>query len=126
MAATPFSLPVFPQASPDLSGLSAGLTYAERLAIIAAMRRLPEGWRARPDRDGDGNAIVFVCCGEEWDQQAPLFLLWRQQGRLRLGMGQGFEVAELGRFAAVAGALTALEREVRRHAAARPASILLC
>jgi len=125
--ATPFTLPISPEISPDLSGIGTGLTYAECFAITAATRHLPEGWYARPDRDGKGRSIVLICSRDEWDQQAPLFLVWRQQGRLHLGKGHGFaEATELGRFASVAGAMAVVGREVRRYVAVRPTSILLC
>jgi len=116
------ALPDLRTPPPGHPGPGPGLVRAERFALAAAVRRLPGEWFTR-EHQGRSGAIALVLPRNKWDQQLPLFLVWRgEQGVLHLCMGQGSEAADLGCFAIIAELIASIEREVRRHVAGQPRS----
>ena len=81
------------QASPYV-----GLTRAECLGIAQAADRLPGTWWAQCDEDDCGHVSVGLMLDDDGvdDDAAPVFLLWREEGLLRLGCARGESYADLG------------------------------
>lgn len=79
------------------TSVGAGLTDAECFAIARAAARLPGSWCVQHDEDDQGHASISLVPNDGGtDEDAPVFLLWREDGLLRLGYGQGEFYAGLG------------------------------
>lgn len=105
-------LPLTPNRS-TRTGVSAGLTEAECFAVARAAGHLPGAWYVQHDEDDQGNvSLSLVQNNGEPDDDAPVFLLWREKGRLRLGYGQGEFYAGLGTHADVVAIMDAIRRHL--------------
>ena len=108
-----YALPDLCDGPADHHGLASGLFQAERIALAAAVRKLPGEWFTR-EHEARGHMLALVLPRDEWDKRLPLFLLWRStQGLLHLCMGQGPEAVDLGCFSHITDLTVSLEREVR-------------
>ena len=102
------TLPPLPndQASPH-----AGLTKAECLGIAQAADRLPGTWWVQCDKDDCGHVSVGLMLDDDGadGDAAPLFLLWREEGLLRLGCARGESYAGLGAHSDAQAAMDAVQ-----------------
>ena len=74
---------------------SSGLTEREYFDVARGMAGVSGAWFIQPDRDDRGEVSVSILS----DDDAALdlvFLMWREEGRLRLDCAQGEFYAELG------------------------------
>ena len=97
-----------------------GLTDAECLTVAQAAGRLPGPWWMQRDEDDCGHASVGLVLedGDADDDVAPVFLLWREEGLLRLGRGQGEAYVDLGVHSDVRAAMNAVQHTLDGAASA--------
>lgn len=102
------TLPPLPD---DQASLYVGLTRAECLGIAQAADRLPGTWWVQCDKDDCGHVSVGLMLDDDGtdDDAALVFLLWRQEGLLGLGYGQGELYADLGVHSDVQAAMDAVQ-----------------
>lgn len=87
----------------------AGLTSSECFAIAAAACRLPGRWDMEWDEDEGGHASVVLVPGQNSSVGGGcMFLVWRESGRLRVGVGQDDVYVELGARQDVDGIMVAV------------------
>ena len=88
-----------------------GLTDAECFALARTASHLPGAWYVQRDEDDQGHASVGLVPDDGGtDDSIPVFLLWREDGPLRLGCGQGELYADLGIQIDVQAAIEAIRR----------------
>lgn len=93
-------------------GSGVGLTDAECFAIARATACLPGSWCVQRDEDDQEHASISLVPNDGGtDDETPVFLLWREDGLLRLGYGQGEFYAGLG----IHADANTLMEAVRRH-----------
>ena len=74
-----------------------GLTDAECFALARTASHLPGAWYVQRDEDDQGHASVGLVPDDGGtDDSVPVFLLWREDGLLRLSCGQGELYADFG------------------------------
>ena len=96
-----------------------GLTDAECLTVAQTAGRLPGPWWMQRDEDDCGYASVGLVLDDgDMDDAAPVFLLWREEGLLRLGWGQGEAYVDLGVHSDVRAAMNAVQDVLRDAASA--------
>ena len=98
------------QASPYV-----GLTNAECLTIAQVADRLPGTWWVQRDKDDCGHVSVDLMLDDDGvdDDAAPVFLLWREEGLLRLGCARGESYADLGAHSDAQAAMDAVQHVLR-------------
>lgn len=88
-----------------------GLTDAECFALARTASHLPGAWYVQRDEDDQGHASVGLVPDDGGtDDSSPVFLLWREDGPLRLSCGQGELYADLGIQVDVQAAIDAIRR----------------
>ena len=71
------------------------LTKSECLDLAAVAAALPGIWLAQEDQDNLGHRTVALLGPTDGDN-APVILIWREHGRLHLGLGLGDIYRPLG------------------------------
>ena len=113
---------VLPPLPDDQASPHVGLTNAECLGIAQAADRLPGTWWAQCDKDDCGHVSVCLMLDDDGtdDDAAPAFLVWREEGLLRLGCGQGELYADLGIHSDVQAAMSAVQHTLEGFMPAEP------
>ena len=89
------SADLIPFATPNHTG--AGLSERECRVIANAIPTLPGAWHLQHDTDNLGHITVALIPGRDHHgHEAPVFLIWREDTHLHLGIGQGDFYAGLG------------------------------
>lgn len=111
------TLPSLPD---DQASLYVGLTRAECLGIAQAADRLPRTWWVQCDKDDCGHVSVGLMLDDVGadDDAAPAFLLWREEGLLRLGCARGESYADLGAHSDAQAAMDAVQHTLEGFASA--------
>ena len=91
--------------------LDGRLTRADCSALDTCVRCLPGEWLTRKYEDR-GRTIALLLPKDERDEQAPLFLIWREQTTFYLCKGQGAGAADLRSFTHISALIASMEREV--------------
>ena len=112
-----FVLPLVPD---DRAPSHVGLTDAECLTVAQIAGRLPGPWWMQRDEDDCGYASVGLVLddGDTDNDVAPVFLLWREEGLLRLGQGRSEAYVDLGVHSDVQAAMSAVQRILKGAASA--------
>ena len=97
-------------ARPGLSG--AGLTSSECYELAIAARCLPGDWDVQWDRDDRDHVSIALLQDDVPIDAATVFLIWRENGQLCLGMGTNDRYAALGAHADVDGVMATVRRTV--------------
>ena len=95
-------------ARPSLAG--AGLTSSECYQLAIAARRLPGDWDVQWDRDDRDHVSIALLQDDVPIEVAAVFLVWRENNQLCLGMGTNDHYAALGSHADVDGVMAAVRR----------------
>lgn len=95
-----------------LSG--AGLTSSECYELAIAARCLPGYWDVQWDRDDRGHISIALLQDDIAIESASVFLIWREDGRLHLGMGDDERYAGLGAHTDMDGIMDAVRRVLAR------------
>lgn len=84
----------------QLSPTGAGLTSSECYELAIAARCLPGHWDVQWDKDDKGHLSIALLQDDDGVVGAEgVFLVWREEGRLRLGFGQDDTYTNLGTLA---------------------------
>lgn len=110
-----------------VSLLGPGLTEAECFAAARAARGLPGAWWVQRDEDDRGHASLGLLPDDGGPGDgAPTFLLWREDGPVRLACEHGGFYADLGAHPDLDAALGAVRRVLDAVAAAAVAVSAAC
>lgn len=100
----------------------AGLTEAECFAAARAARGLPGAWWVQRDEDDRGHASLGLVPDDAGpDGGVPTFLLWREDGPVRVACEHGGLYADLGAHPDLGAALGVVRRVLDAVAAATAA-----
>ncbi len=100
------------------------LTWEDRDTVQALLAEIAPSWSAELNNSGpDGSTIVATPAGAN-DLLGPAFVLHRDRGRVRLDQFRWDEYREIGAFATLHQALTAMTARLVPLVTPRPAAAL--
>ena len=105
-------MPTLPSALKPAAVSRASLTWSECNQLTAAARCLPGRWEAQWDRDDHG-CVSVALLQDNAAAGAGILLVWREDGRLRLGFGRDEARVGLGAHADVEDVMSAVQRRLR-------------